>query len=94
MENVCQIEGVNGGENYPYTYFTRVRFMPGNLRGTFPGYLVDGFDFYPDEWAKEGDLDKYIIPEISNLYREVWSDLAYSFQLANSAFLRGIQLEN
>jgi glycosyl hydrolase family 9/cellulase-like Ig domain-containing protein len=86
MENVCLMEGIPGGENNVYTYFTRYKYAPGNLRGIFPGFFADGFQYYPGDFGEKNDVSKRIVPQMSNVYREVWSDNAYAFQLASNAF--------
>lgn len=90
MENICQVEGIQGGENPVQWYTTRYRYIPGNLRGANPGYIIDGFDYFPGDYGEKNDPDKYAIPQITNTYREVWSDIAYAFQLANNAFYKQV----
>lgn len=86
MENLCQMEGIPGGENIVYNYYTRYRFMRGNLRGGYPGFIIDGFEYFPGLDDEDNSATKYAIPRISNTYREVWSDISYGFHIATSAF--------
>lgn len=86
MENLCQMEGIPGGENIVYNYYTRYRFMHGNLRGGYPGFIIDGFEYFPGLDNEDNSATKYAIPRISNTYREVWSDISYGFHIATCAF--------
>jgi hypothetical protein len=93
MENTCMIERLAGGDRFVQDYFTRQRFVPGNLHGAYPGAIVDGFQYFPDDYSGSGynnslsNTDKNpSIPKLSNIYGEIWSMQAYSFQLASGAF--------
>ncbi|MHA1734172.1 MAG: glycoside hydrolase family 9 protein, partial [Promethearchaeota archaeon] len=49
VENLCQIEGVPGGENPVFENHHRYKFSPGVLRGACPGWVLDGFEYFPGE---------------------------------------------
>ncbi|MHA1369972.1 MAG: hypothetical protein ACTSRA_09695, partial [Promethearchaeota archaeon] len=83
MENICLMEGLREGENNVYEYHGRYPYIPGNIRGGCPGFIADGFEKFPDE---ENYENKGVFSPYTNVYNEVWSDIAYSFQLATAAF--------
>jgi cellulase-like Ig domain-containing protein/glycosyl hydrolase family 9 len=98
FENICQLEGVPGGDQYVYQLHShRYRFIPGVMRGGCPGFILDGFDRYPDDYGTSkshsednncNSADYYVIEPESNLYTETWSDLTFRFMMMNGAFYR------
>jgi len=93
MENTCMMERLPGGDVFVQDYFTRQRFIPGNLHGAFPGSIADGFQYFPGDysgWGYDNSLSNAeknpAIPKRSNIYSETWSYQANSFQLAIGAF--------
>ncbi len=90
MENTCMMEALPGGDKYVQSYFTRQKCIPGVLNGAFPGDIADGFQYFPGDYSSAGwnnSLSKHkVIPAMSNIYSEIWSFQAYSFQLASASF--------
>jgi hypothetical protein len=90
MENVCMLEGVPGGENFPFEYHQRVKFIPGRLRGEGAGYIADGFEYFPGDYGTGNDANQYVIRKQSYIYRETWSDVTFRYMMANAAFFHQV----
>ncbi len=93
MENICMMERLPGGDVFVQDYFTRQRFIPGNLHGAFPGSIVDGFKYFPGDYSDSGHNNSLAnaeentaIPKISHISGEIWSYQANAFQFAIGAF--------
>lgn len=92
MENVCMMEGLEGAENALEDYWTRYAYIPGCLKGAYPGFLADGFRYFPGDFSgshknNNNSLELLkVIPKTTYVYSEVWSSVACAFQLACSAF--------
>nr|MDO8109897.1 hypothetical protein [Candidatus Sigynarchaeota archaeon] len=91
MNNVCLMEGLEGGENTVDDYFTRQRFIPGNLQGAFPGSIVDGYHYFPGD-VSGGESTNNTVGRFGPITPplpdglEIWSMNAYSFEMACAAF--------
>ncbi len=93
MENTCMMERLPGGDVFVQDYATRQRFIPGNLHGAYPGSIADGFRYFPGDYSGSGYNNSLsnrernpIIPELSNMYTEIWSFQANAFQFAIGSF--------
>ncbi|MHA1791912.1 MAG: glycoside hydrolase family 9 protein [Promethearchaeota archaeon] len=92
MENTCLMESLKGGDKFRYGYFTRQKYIPGNLRGAYPGSFADGFQYFPGDYSSDTNSNlnnslsrAYPMAPITNIYGETWSDNSYAFMLACGA---------
>ncbi|HME55759.1 MAG TPA: glycoside hydrolase family 9 protein [Candidatus Lokiarchaeia archaeon] len=90
MEDRCMMAWLPGGDIFVQNHFTRQKFIPGVLSGAFPGDIADGFQYFPGDYSGSGYNNSLsnqgVIPALSNIYTEIWSFQAYSFQLASASF--------
>ncbi len=94
IENLCQVEGVPGGENPIFENHHRYAFSPGLLRGACPGWIIDGFEYFAGEPGEKNDPNRYPMPQPTRAYTEVWSDVVSSFLFGTSTFYNAVLNRN